>query len=186
MIYPIHVFGMPALRKVAQDIDSSYEGLDQLIEDMFETMYQADGAGLAAPQIGLSDRIIVIDASKVEDEEDESIKDFKKVIINPHIIEEEGEEWEFNEGCLSLPNVREDVKRKPRVRIKYMDENFKEYDEYFEGYQARIMQHEMDHLNGILFTDRIAPLRKRMLNARLKAISKGNTEVKYKIRFPKK
>ena len=186
MIYTIYVYGMPVLRKVAQDIDKDYDGLEQLIADMYETMYQADGAGLAAPQIGLSVRIFVVDASKVESEEDESLPDFKKVFINPHIIEEEGEEWEFNEGCLSIPNIREDVKRKPRLRLKYLDENFKEYDEYFDGFKARIIQHEMDHLNGILFTDRISPLRKRLLNAKLKAISKGNTDAEYKIKFPRK
>ena len=186
MIYPIYVYGMPVLRKVARDIDRDYEGLEQLLEDMWETMYQAEGVGLAANQIGIPDRILVIDATRVEDEEDESLKEFKKVFINPHIIEEDGEVWEFNEGCLSIPEVREDVKRKPRIRLQYMDENFNSFDEYLEGYKARILQHEMDHLNGILFTDRISPLRKRLLNAKLKAISKGITEVKYKIKFPRK
>jgi len=186
MIYPIYVYGMPVLRKVAKDIDKDYEGLGQLIEDMYETMYSADGAGLAAPQIGLSIRIVVVDATKIEDEEDETLQHFKKIFINPYIIEEEGELWEFNEGCLSIPNIREDVKRKPRLRLEYMDENFKKYDEYFDGYKARIIQHELDHLNGVLFTDRIAPLRKRLLNTKLKAISKGNTDIKYKIKFPRK
>jgi len=186
MIYPIYVYGMPVLRKVARDIDRDYEGLEQLLEDMWETMYQAEGVGLATNQIGIADRIIVIDATRVEDEEDESLKEFKKIFINPHVIEEDGEEWEFNEGCLSIPEVREDVKRKPRIRLQYMDENFNSFDEYFEGYKARILQHEMDHLNGILFIDRILPLRRRLLNAKLKAISKGNTEVKYKIKFPRK
>lgn len=186
MIYPIHVYGMPVLRRVARDIDQDYEDLDQLIQDMYETMYAADGAGLAAPQIGLSDRIVVVDASKVEDENEESLPDFKKVFINPHIIEEEGDEWEFNEGCLSIPAIREDVKRKPRLRLQYMDEHFNEYDEWFDGYKARIIQHELDHLNGILFTDRISPLRKRLLNAKLKGISRGITEAEYKIKFPGK
>jgi len=186
MIYPIHVYGMPVLRKVAKDIDRDFEGLEQLLEDMYETMYEADGAGLAAPQIGLSSRIVVVDANKIEDENNEGLSGFKKVFINPHIIDEEGEEWEFNEGCLSIPAVREDVKRKPRIRLQYMDENFNEYDEYFDGYKARIIQHEMDHLNGILFTDRVSPLRKRLLNSKLKAISRGVTEAEYKIKFPKK
>ena len=186
MIYPIHVYGMPVLRKVARDIDSGYEGLEQLIADMYETMYQAEGVGLAANQIGIPDRILVIDATKVEDQEDESLKDFNKVFINPHIIEETGEEWEFNEGCLSIPGIREDVKRKPKIRMQYMDENFKTYDEEFDGYKARILQHEMDHLNGILFTDRISPLRKRLLNASLKKISRGITEASYKIKYPVK
>jgi peptide deformylase len=189
MIYPIHVYGMPVLRKVAVDIDEDYEGLEQLIEDMYATMYQADGIGLAAPQIGLPIRLIVIDGTRGEDDGDEEnseLQDFKKVIINPHIIHEEGEAWEFNEGCLSIPNIREDVKRKPDLRLEYLDENFELHDEEFTGMKARILQHEMDHVNGILFTDRISPLRKRLLAPKLKAISKGNTEAKYKIRFPKK
>ena len=186
MIYPVHVYGMPVLRKVARDIDIDYKGLEQLIDDMYETMYQSEGVGLAAPQIGKSDRILVIDATRVEDEEDESLKEFKRAFINPHIIEEAGEEWEFNEGCLSVPNIREDVKRKSKIRMQYMDENFKSYDEYFDGYKARILQHELDHLNGILFIDRVSPLRKRLLKARLKAISRGEADVNYKIRFPGK
>ncbi len=188
MIYPIYVYGMPVLRKEGQDIDEDYEGLEALIADMYETMYQADGIGLAAPQVGKSIRLIVIDGTQVEedDEERSELHDFKKIMINPHIIEEEGEEWEFNEGCLSIPNIREDVKRKPILRLEYLDENFDFHDEEFSGMKARILQHEMDHVNGILFTDRISPIRKRLLNASLKAISKGNTDVKYKIRFPKK
>ena len=186
MIYTIYVYGMPVLRKVAQDIDKDYDGLEQLIADMYETMYQADGAGLAAPQIGLSDRIVVVDATKAENEEDESLPDFKKVFINPHIIEEEGEEWEFNEGCLSIPGIREDVKRKPEILLRYQDENFNTHEERFDGLKARVIQHEMDHVNGILFTDRISPLRKRLLNTKLKGISKGQTEAAYSIRYPKK
>ena len=188
MISPIYVYGMPVLRKVAVDIDEDFEGLAALIDDMYETMYQADGIGLAAPQVGKAIRLIVIDGTRAEDDDDgeqSELHDFKKVLINPHIVQE-GEEWEFNEGCLSIPNIREDVKRKPVLRLEYMDENFELHDEEFSGMKARILQHEMDHVNGILFTDRISPLRKRLLNARLKAISKGNTEAKYKIRFPKK
>ena len=182
---------MPVLRKVAQDIDEDYEGLEQLIEDMYETMYQSDGIGLAAPQIGKSIRLIVVDGTQAEDDADTDdeqteLHDFKKVFINPHIVSEEGEEWEFNEGCLSIPNIREDVKRKPNIRLEYLDENFEFHDEEFTGVKARVLQHEMDHLNGILFTDRIAPLRKRLLAPKLKAISKGNTDAKYKIRFPRK
>ncbi len=188
MIYPIYVYGMPVLRKVAQDIDKDYEGLDELIEDMYETMYQAEGIGLAAPQIGKSIRLIVIDGTRVEedDEERSELKDFKMVLINPHILDEEGEEWEFNEGCLSIPNIREDVKRKPNLHLEYQDEHFNHHDEVFTGVKGRILQHEMDHLNGILFTDRISPIRRRLLNTKLKAISKGHTEAKYQIRFPKK
>jgi peptide deformylase len=188
MIYPIYVYGMPVLRKVAQDIEEDYEGLEQLIEDMFETMYQADGVGLAAPQIGKSIRLIVIDGTRQDgdDAEARELQDFKKVLINPHIVTETGEEWEFNEGCLSIPNIREDVKRRPDIRLEYLDEHFDFHDEQFTGMKARVLQHEMDHVNGILFTDRISPLRKRLLAPRLKAISKGNTEAKYKIRYPRK
>ena len=190
MIYPIYVYGMPVLRKVAQDIDEDYEGLDQLIEDMYETMFNAEGLGLAAPQIGLPIRLIVIDGSRMSADEDDDerreLLDFKKILINPHIIEEEGDPWEFNEGCLSIPNIREDVKRQPRVLLRYQDENFEEHEEWFDGLKARVIQHEMDHVNGILFTDRISPLRKRLLNSRLKSISKGITDADYRIRFPKK
>ncbi len=186
MIYPVHVYGMPALRKVARDIDGDYNGLGKLIGDMFETMYQAEGVGFAANQIGITDRVVVVDATKVENAEEHGLEDFRQAFINPHIIEEDGEETEFNEGCLSIPNIREDVKRPSRIRLQYMDENLSPFDQYYEGYKARILQHELDHLNGILFTDRISPLRRRMLNAKLKAISKGNTEVSYKIRFPGK
>jgi peptide deformylase len=188
MIYPIYVYGMPVLRKVAQEIDEDYEGLEQLIADMFETMYQADGVGLAAPQIGKSIRLVVIDGNREDDEEAEEseLQDFKKILINPRILSEEGEEWEFNEGCLSIPNIREDVKRRPSIRLEYLDEHFNFHDEEFTGMKARVLQHELDHVNGILFTDRISPLRKRLLAPRLKAISKGHTEAKYKIRYPKK
>ena len=186
MVHPIYVYGMPVLRKVARDIDGDYEGLGQLIEDMYETMYQADGIGLAAPQIGKSIRMIVIDGSRIEDEEENELKDFKKILINPQIIEETGEPWEFNEGCLSIPVIREDVKRPPEVVLRYQDENFKVHEERFDGVRARVIQHEMDHVNGILFTDRISPLRKRLLNTKLKAISKGQTEASYKIKFPRK
>jgi peptide deformylase len=190
MIYPIYVYGMPVLRKVARDIDEDYEGLQQLIEDMYETMYQADGVGLAAPQIGKSIRLIVIDGSRGGEEagegEENELRDFKKILINARVIEETGEEWEFNEGCLSIPAIREDVKRKPELLLRYQDENFQSHEERFDGLRARVIQHEMDHINGILFTDRISPLRKRLLNGKLKAISKGQTEAAYKIRFPKK
>jgi len=190
MIYPIYVYGMPVLRKVALDIDEDYPDLEQLIEDMYETMFEAEGLGLAAPQIGLPIRLIVIDGSRMDadddDDERRELRGFKKILINPRIIEETGDEWEFNEGCLSIPGVREEVKRKPELFLRYQDENFVEKEERFEGIKARIIQHEMDHVNGILFTDRISPLRKRLLNKRLKEISKGKTEAAYKIRFPRK
>ena len=188
MIHPIYVYGMPVLRKVAKDIDEDYEGLDQLIEDMYETMYNAEGLGLAAPQIGLSIRLIIIDGSRIDRDADdaEAMIDFKMILINPYIIEENGEDWEFNEGCLSIPAIREDVKRKPEVLLSYLDENFTQHEKRFEGIHARVLQHEMDHVNGILFTDRISPLRKRLLNKKLKDITKGKADASYKIRFPKK
>jgi len=186
MVYPIYVYGMPVLRKKAGDIGPEYEGLDQVISDMYETLYQADGVGLAAPQIGKSIRVIVIDATRPEKDKDSELKDFKIVLINPYIVEEEGPEWEFNEGCLSLPDLREDVMRKPKIRLRYFDRGFKFHDEYFDGVKARIIQHEVDHLNGVLFIDKISPLRRRLLNGKLKNISKGNIEQKYKMVFPKK
>lgn len=186
MIYPIHVYGMPVLRKKAVDIDPDYTGIDQLIADMYETLYQADGVGLAATQIGKSIRLIVIDATHSDNEKEMELKDFKTVLINPHIIEEEGVEWVFNEGCLSLPEIREDVTRKPRIRLQYLDRNFVSHDEFFDGVKARIIQHEVDHLNGVLFIDKISPLKRRLLNSKLRNISKGNIEKKYRMTFPKK
>jgi len=185
MIYPVQVYGMPVLRKRAKEIDEDYENLPKLIDDMFETMHYSDGIGLAAPQIGLSICLIVIDAAPLEDEEDPSLQDFKKVLINPEIIEEEGEAWVFNEGCLSVPTLREDVSRKPNIRVQYYDENFNFLDERYDGIRARIIQHEYDHLNGVLFTDRVSPLKKRLLNGKLAAISKGKVDIAYKIVHPK-
>ena len=185
MIYPIYVYGMPVLRKRTQDINEHYENLDQLIRDMYETMYAAEGVGLAAPQIGLSIRLLVIDTAAFEEEDDPSLKDFKKVFINPKIIEETGEEWITSEGCLSIPTIREEVSRKPVIRIQYYNEHFEFFDEQYDGAKARVIQHEMDHLNGVMFTDRVSPLRKRLLKPKLKAISKGDIEIKYKIIHPK-
>ena len=185
MIYPIYVYGMPVLRKRAKEIDEHYENLDQLISDMYETMYAAEGVGLAAPQIGLPVRLLVIDTSAFEEEDDPTLKDFKKVFINPEIIEEKGEEWITSEGCLSIPTIREDVSRKPIVRIQYYNEHFKFFDEKYDGLRARVIQHEMDHLNGVMFTDRISPIRKRLLKPKLKGISRGEVDIKYKIIHPK-
>jgi peptide deformylase len=151
---------------------------------MFDTMYKSDGMGLAAPQIGKSLRLVVIDATSMA-EDDPSMKDFKKVFLNPKIVEEEGDPWFFNEGCLSLPKIREDVLRKPRIRIQYYDENWQYYDETFDGVKARIIQHEYDHLDGILFIDRISPLRKKILQGRLNDITKCKVDVDYKIKVMK-
>jgi peptide deformylase len=181
MVYPIVVYGSPILRKMAKDLDRNFEGLDTLISDMFESMDKSDGMGLAAPQIGKSVRLFIIDGSSLT-EDDPGMKDFKKVFINARIIEEEGEPWTFNEGCLSLPKIREDVTRKPRIRLQYYDENWQFHDEYFDGIKARIIQHEYDHIDGILFIDRILPIRRKMLKGKLHDISKGKADVEYKIR----
>lgn len=190
MILPVVAYGDPVLKKEAEDITKDYEGLPQLIEDMFETMYEANGVGLAAPQIGKSIRLFVIDASPfAEDEEEEEaevLKDFKKVFINAEILEEDGEEWGFNEGCLSIPGIREEVFRNETLTIEYYDENFKKHKETYSGLAARIIQHEYDHIDGILFVEHISPLRKRLIKRKLEEISKGEVDVAYKMRFPKK
>ena len=192
MIYPIIPYGNPILRKLADDIQMEESELKKLIDDMFETMYAASGVGLAAPQIGLSVRLFVVDGRPMnaEEEEDEdfdpSLIDFKKAFINPTILEEEGEEWIFEEGCLSIPGLRGEVERPERVLIQYFDENGNEKEEWFEGLAARIIQHEYDHIEGILFTDHLSPLKKRLLKNKLNDISKGNVSVSYKMKFGKK
>ncbi len=185
MILPVVAIGHPNLRKVSVEITPEYPGLQQLIADMWETMYFSVGVGLAAPQINKQIRLFVIDASPHEDEEPET-KDFKKVFLNPQIMEEKGEEWAFSEGCLSIPDIHEDVMRKSDVRLTYYDEDFNFHDEWFTGMLARIIQHEYDHLEGILFVDKIHPLRKIMIKRKLQEISKGITEAKYKMIFPTK
>lgn len=187
MVLPVYVYGMTVLRKVAQEIDKDYEGLDQLIEDMFETMIFSEGVGLAAPQIGRSIRLFLVDASRMEDIDDEpDLKNFKRTFINPYITEQWGDKWSFSEGCLSIPNIREDVYRPDSLKIEYYDENWNFKEEVFDGVKARIIQHEYDHLEGIMFVDKLNPLRKRLLNGRLSAISKGKIDTTYKIKFPQK
>ena len=198
MILPVVVYGDPVLRKVGSEIDKNYENLNGLIQDMFETMYNSKGVGIAAPQIGKAIRLFIIDASPFaetdeEDEEDELSKEerkllegFKKVFINPIILEESGKEWKFNEGCLSIPKIREDVSRKENVHLEYYDENFKKHTEEFSGIAARIIQHEYDHIEGKLFIDRISPLRRKLLSGKLNDISKGKISTDYKIKVFKK
>jgi peptide deformylase len=181
MIYPVFLYGSPVLRKVSTDIPENYPELDELISSLFETMYHSDGIGLAAPQIGKSLRIFVIDASPLK-EDDPSLEDFKKVFINPRILSYEGEVEKYNEGCLSIPDIREDVEREAAIMIRYCDRDFVYRDEYFEGISARIIQHEYDHLEGRLFTDIISPLKKRLLKRKLTSISKGKVDVKYRVR----
>ncbi len=185
MIYPVVAYGHPVLRKVAKEIDKDYPNLKEIISNMFDTMYVSVGVGLAAPQVNQSIRLIVIDSNpyKIDFPEAEG---FKKVLINPEIIIENGEEWEFNEACLSIPNIIEYVIRKSKIKISYFDENFKFHDEKYSGIIARIMQHELDHLNGILFVDRINNLKKMLIKAKLKDISNGNVETSYKMIFPHK
>lgn len=179
MTYPIVIYGHPILRKVASAIDKDYPGLRQLIDDLFETMYNSEGLGLAAPQIGKSIRIFVIDG-KPAAEDEPSLADFKKVFINAEISERCGELMPMNEGCLSIPNLREEVMRESHIRITYYDENWEYHDEVYDGYKARIIQHEFDHLNGVLFTDKLNPLRRRLLKSKLTDISKGKFEADYK------
>lgn len=184
MIYSIVLYGDPVLKKRAREIDQ--EGtvdVKQLSEDMFETMRAASGIGLAAPQIGKSIRMFVVDASPLEDEE---IGDFRQVFINPEIVEENGEEWPFEEGCLSIPGVREDVTRNEKLLIRFFDENWVAHEEEYDGMKARIIQHEYDHLNGVLFTDYLSPLKKRLLKGKLGNISKGKVDADYKVKAPLK
>ena len=183
MIYPIVVYGHPILRKVAKEIDKDYPGLNQLIVDLFETMYYSEGLGLAAPQIGKSIRIFVIDG-KPAAEDEPTLAEFKRVFINAHITEKSSEQVPMNEGCLSIPNLREEVMRESHIRISYYDENWEYHDEVYDGYKARIIQHEYDHLDGILFTDKVSPLRRRLLKSKLTAISKGKFEADYKTILP--
>lgn len=183
MILPIYIYGHPVLRKVAQDIDpENYSNLKELIENMFETMYRADGIGLAAPQVGLEDRVFVVDLSALADEKHPEFKDFKKAFINAHIIEWGGEIESAEEGCLSIPGIHEKVEREGEIRIQYLDENLQPHDETFSGFKARVIQHEYDHIDGILFIDKISPLRKRMVKGKLANMEKGKVACEYKIR----
>ncbi len=185
MIYPVTVYGDQLLRKKAKPISKDFEGLSEIIENMWETMYESDGVGLAAPQVGLLIRIFVVDATSGAEEEPDLIN-FKKVFINPEIISTSGEEWIMNEGCLSLPEIREDVKRPDEVRIKYFDENFELHEEVFSGFAGRVIQHEYDHLEGVLFIDYLSPLRKRLLKSKLKNIATGKVQPHYRIKLPVK
>lgn len=183
MKLPILAYGDPILKRKAEDIDAEYPNLGELIENMFETMYAAHGVGLAAPQVGLSIRLFVVDASPFA-EDDEQLKDFKKVFINAQILEESGDKWAFNEGCLSIPDVREDVYRQPTIRIHYFDDNWQEHEEEYDGLAARIIQHEYDHIEGKLFIEKLSPLKKAMIKSKLDAIAKGQVKVDYKMKFP--
>jgi peptide deformylase len=183
MILPILIYGHPLLKKLSKKIDKKYEGLQVLIDNMFETMQKADGVGLAAVQVGLDIRLFVINAEPMADDDDEeNLREFKQAFVNPQIVEETGEEWIYKEGCLSVPTVREDIKRKPNVHIQYYDREWNYHDEWFDGIKARIIQHEYDHLEGIVFPDKLSSLKRRILKGKLTAVSKGKFEAKYKIK----
>jgi peptide deformylase len=183
MIFPIVMYGDPVLRQRAKDIDTGTD-LTQLIADMYETMYGAQGIGLAAPQIGKSIRLFIVDGAPLDDEP--GMHDFKKVFINPQVLQEVGTPWDFEEGCLSIPNIREKISRKDKLTIRYFDENWKPYEEEFSGMKARIIQHEYDHIEGKLFVDYLTPLKKKLLKGKLADISKGKVDTEYRIIAPQK
>ena len=181
MILPVYVYGQPVLREVAKDITPDYPNLSELIQNMRETMHHADGIGLAAPQIGLPIRLVVMDLTPLGEDFPE-LADYQKTFINPYIVEVDGDDITMGEGCLSLPGIGEDVTRPDIVYVKYMDENFVEHEEKVEGYLARVMQHEFDHLDGIMFVDHISPLRKQMVRSKLNKMVKCTARTHYKIK----
>lgn len=184
MILPIIAYGHPVLKKKAKTIDSDYEGLEQLIANMWETMYNAEGVGLAAPQIGKSIRMFMVDTKQVLDEEEPG-KGIKKLFINAEIIDEKGSPWSYEEGCLSIPHIRADVSRLSSITIRYFNENFDEITEKYDSINARVIQHEYDHIEGKLFTDYLSTVKKRLIKRKLNAISKGNVDMDYKMKFYK-
>lgn len=184
MILPIYAYGQPVLKKEAEDIQPDYPGLKELIENMWETMYFAEGVGLAAPQIGRSIRIFMVDTAQVE-REDREEEGIKKVFINAHKVEEGGTAWPYEEGCLSIPEVRGEVERPAQIRLRYMDEDFQEQEDVFTGFNARVIQHEYDHIDGILFTEHLKPIKRRLVRRKLDSIKKGKIKVDYKMKFPR-
>jgi len=190
MTLPIIAYGDPVLRKIGVPIDKDYPNLEALIENMKETMLNAQGVGLAAPQVGKAIRLFIIDTSPfgkdedLDDEEREFLSNFKKTFINAKILKEEGNEWAFSEGCLSIPDIREDVFRQEKITIEYVDENFEKHTEILDGLAARVVQHEYDHIEGILFTDKISSLKKRLIKKKLENISKGKVNPDYRMKYP--
>ena len=182
MIFPIVLYGDPVLKRKAKDIVQGDETVKEFVESMYETMYAAQGVGLAAPQVGQSIRLFVVDTTPMEENEEDGLR---KAFINPTMIEELGEEWPFEEGCLSIPGIRADVMRKPTIKIKYFDEDWNEHEETFEGMSARVIQHEYDHIEGVLFTDYLTPFKKRLLKGKLANISKGKTDAEYRVKVPR-
>ncbi len=183
MLLPIYAYGQPVLKKKAEDIGTDYPGLREFTESMWETMYHAEGVGLAAPQVGRSIRLFVVDTIQIMEEGKES-EGIKRVFINAHKVEEAGEPWTYEEGCLSIPEVRGDVDRPPQLRLRYLDENFEEHEDVFTGINARVIQHEYDHLDGILFTEHLKPIKKRLVRRKLEDIKKGKVKVEYRMKFP--
>ncbi len=183
MVYPIIMYGNPVLRKKAQEIEKGSD-IQQMVQDMFETMHAAHGIGLAAPQIGKSIRLFVVDGTTLEDEPE--MEGFKKIFINAEMLDQQGVDWEFEEGCLSIPTIREEISRKEKIRIRYLDENWNTVEEEYIGMKARIIQHEYDHIEGKLFVDYLTPLKKRLLKRKLNNISKGDVETEYRILAPLK
>ncbi len=184
MILPIYAYGNPVLKQVAKDITPDYPQLQELIANMWETMYNADGVGLAAPQIGLSIRVFVVDTTQIQEKGEEE-KGMKHTFINAHKVEESGEPWTYEEGCLSIPKIRGDVDRPPTLRLRWMDENFVQQEETFVGINARVIQHEYDHIDGVLFVDHLKPVKKHMVRKKLEDIRKGKIAPEYKMKFAK-
>jgi peptide deformylase len=182
MIYPVYGYGAGVLKREAKDIEEDYPNLKQLIADMYETMYEANGVGLACPQIGLSIRMFIIDTEQLDEEGDVPVG-VKKAFINPIIVEEEGKEWDYEEGCLSIPDLTSDVTRKPKIIVEYYDEGFNLKEETYDGMNARVIQHESDHLDGILFTDHISGFKRRLMKRKLENIKKGRIDVDYRMKF---
>ncbi len=186
MILPVTLYGDPILKKRAEDVDTDFPELQTIIKNMWQTMYAASGIGIAAPQVGISIRIFVVDTIQLAEKRKKDFKGLRKVFINPIILSTEGEEWKYEEGCLSIPGVREDVFREPKVVIQYADEDFNEHTEIFDGINARVIQHEYDHIEGILFTDKLKPLKKKLLLPKLNKIARGEVDVDYRVRAYKK
>ena len=191
MLLPIIAYGHPVLKRKAEVINKDYPKLLELIDNMFETMYNANGVGIAAPQIGLSIRLFIVDTSpfsedeSLNDKDKSELKSFKKIFINPEILDETGDDWSFEEGCLSIPNIRESISRQESIKIQYFDENFNKHIESYEGLLARVIQHEYDHIEGILFTDKLSSFKKQLLKKKLLKISSGKLSFDYEMKFHK-
>lgn len=189
MILPIIAYGHPVLKRKAEVINKDYPKLKELIENMFETMYNASGVGIAAPQIGLSIRLFIVDTNpfaeddSLSDNDRNQLKSFKKIFVNPVIIDEKGGEWSFEEGCLSIPNIREGVLRQKQITIQYHDENFNKHTDSFDGLLARVIQHEYDHIEGVLFTDKLSSFKKQLLKKKLLKISSGKLSFDYEMKY---